>query len=98
MNAEELKELFETHSDKYGKFKEIVKSPFSKRADLHAFILLDKLIQDESDIVSAAEHDTIYLDVDFEMLAEVITEEQVIELASCGVFVDDEEDCLRMFA
>ena len=43
MNAEELKELFETHSDKYGKFKEIVKSPFSKRADLHAFILLDKL-------------------------------------------------------
>ncbi len=80
-----LQETFEKYSDdEFIKF-ERVENKFSKRSDLHAFILLDKILPGESDIVEAAEHDEIYLGVDEEELAKVITEEQVLELVRSGV-------------
>ncbi len=97
MNREEMVALFEQHEDDYGEF-ENVKDPPSSRPDLCAFILLDRLIPGQTDgIVSAAEHDEIFLDVDLDALAEVVTEENIADLARCGVRCDDEDDCLRMF-
>lgn len=76
-----------------------VKVKFSERPDLHAFILLDKLLPgSDRDMVSAAEHDIIYLDVDAEKLNEIVTDEQVIELCRCGVHYDSDGDGLAMFA
>jgi hypothetical protein len=89
-----LEEMFEKHEDEFLKFDR-VQNKRSKRQDLHAFLLLDELVPGDNDIVSCAEHDEIYLGVDCGELAEVITEEQVIELSRCGVRPG--RDCLCMF-
>lgn len=87
---------FEKFEDEYGEF-ERVQDKLSSRPDLHAFILLNELCPDGRDIVSAAEHDEIYLDVDMDELATVITEDQVCDLVRCGVRYDGGLDCLAMF-
>jgi hypothetical protein len=66
----------------------------SQRADLHAFMSLDAWLPGRrSDIVSAAEHDTIYLNIDDADLAD-LADEQLIELARCGVWYDDDGLCM----
>lgn len=72
-----------------------IKNKFSQRPDLHAFILLDKILPSDHDIISCAEHDEIYLNPNLEELAAVITEEQILELVRCGV--NFEREGLQMF-
>jgi hypothetical protein len=94
MTTDELETMFDIYSDEYYKF-ERVENKKSTRPDLHAFLLLDSLLPDKRDMVCSAEHDQIWLDPDIEELANIITEEQVIELIRCGVMY--EEDSLTMF-
>jgi hypothetical protein len=93
---ENLEELFDKHDDEYLNFKR-VQPKLSSRPDIHAFIILDKLLPAKSDIISAAEHDEIFLDVDPEELAKVATEEQIVELIRCGVRYDSDTGSLAMF-
>jgi len=90
-----LEELFEQYSDdeflKFGR----IENKLHRRADMHAFLLLDKLVSSDRGIVGDAEHDKIYLDVNPEDVVEIITVEQVIELIRCGVYLED--DCFCMF-
>lgn len=89
MNSEQLEELFEKHDGEFLKFDR-VKNRKSGRADLHAFLLLDEIVPGGgADIVSCAEHDEIWLDVDVDALANAATEDQVIDLIRCGVRLDD---------
>ncbi|MBS3648884.1 hypothetical protein KEU06_09720 [Pseudaminobacter sp. 19-2017] len=76
----------------------------TKRNDLHAFMLLESILPEQvnenghvMDMVTAAEHDKIWLEVDVRKLAEVITKEQIEELEACGVFASEDEDGLWMF-
>jgi hypothetical protein len=92
----DLHEVFEKHNDDFIKF-ERVENKKSQRPDLHAFLLLDELCPGTMDMVSAAEHDEIWLDVDCEELAKVITEDQVLELTRCGVHYDSGYDALKLF-
>lgn len=92
----ELGNLFEKHNDEFLKF-ERVENKKSQRADLHAFLLLDSIVPGKSDMVSCAEHDEIWLDVDCEEFGRAVTEEQIIELVRCGVRYDDDVDSLCMF-
>jgi len=96
MTESELRELFEKHDDEYIKF-ERVENKRSNRPDLHAFLLLDELFpaDSDSDIICAAEHDEIYLDITVEQLAGKVTEAEVIELTRCGVRCGEER--LEMF-
>ena len=98
MTVDDLKEFFNEYgeTDEPHKFDRIPVK-FSKRDDLHAFILLDKIMPDGHTIISAAEHDEIYLDVDIEELAKIITKDQILELVRCGVSFDGYNDCLYMF-
>lgn len=48
-------------------------------------------------MVSAAEHDEIYLDVSGEELCAVATEADLIYLHRCGVRYDSSTDSLAMF-
>jgi len=91
----EVKEMFDKYDDEYIEFKR-VENKRSNRPDLHAFLLLDELFPRDRDIVCAAEHDEIYLDVETEEV-ETLTEEQVLELTRCGVRYDG-EGYLVMFA
>lgn len=97
-----LEERFETITDQidgdYLKFERVEKK-LSERPDIHALILLDSLQPKTGcDLISAAEHDIFYLDIDADALNEVITDDQIRELARCGVHYNSDGDCLAMFA
>jgi hypothetical protein len=91
-----LEEMFDKCEDEYIKFDR-VENKRSNRPDLHAFLLLDELMPGTRDMVSAAEHDEIYLDIDVEAFRSIATEQNVIELSRCGVRYDDDLDCFCMF-
>ena len=97
MTEKRLQKLFEAESDEFLKF-ERVEMKLSRRPDLHAFLLLDQLVPGERDMVAAAAHDEIFLDVTLEALAKVVTPEQVTDLIRCGVHWDSNTDSLAMFA
>lgn len=102
MNIKKLEKLLnsddenEDFQDEFLEFEKI-ENKRSQRPDIHAFLLLDSLCPGDCDMVSGADHDIIFLDVEIEDLAKVITEEQAIELVRCGVMYSDEYDCLSMF-
>jgi hypothetical protein len=91
-----IAEVFEKFDDEFNKFERIVDPP-SNRPDLCAFLLLDRIMPGKKDIVSAAEHDEIWLEIDVETFAETATEEDVLTLIRCGVMHDKEFDCFSMF-
>jgi hypothetical protein len=99
MTVEELTDLL--NQDRDGDFRH-VENKLASRADLHAMILLDQLVPHSKDepineMVDAAEHDQIWLNVDVAKLAAVITPEQVIDLRRCGVFFDADVERLSLF-
>lgn len=97
MALENIESVFDKfHED--GEYIEFdrVENKLSNRPDLHAFLLLDKLVPGKGDMVSGAEHDEIYLETDLEELAAVATEDDIRDLVRCGVRCDG--DGLRMFA
>lgn len=96
MTTDQLRDLFEKHGEEFLKF-DLAGRTGVTRPDLAAFILLDQLCPASGDIVSGANHDEIYLNIEVEELAKVITEDQVIELIRCGVRYDDQDGVLCMF-
>jgi hypothetical protein len=92
MTRNDLKVFFNRYAetDESHKFERI-EVKFSKRDDLHAFM------PDGHTTVSACNHDEIFLAFDVDALAEVITEEQILELVRCGVGYDSHHDALYMF-
>jgi len=93
----DLKQAFEAARDEYIQFDRIEK-PLHPRPDLCAFLRLHELVPGKShDMVAAAEHDEIYLDVEPDKLAEVATQEDIVYLTRCGVRYDTSLDSLAMF-
>lgn len=94
----DLKAAFDRHDDEYTEFERIEK-PIHPRRDLCAFLMLHELLPTIGgrDIVVAAEHDGIWLDVDCERLAEVITDDQVRDPHRCGVRYDQNVNSLSLF-
>jgi hypothetical protein len=90
---------FEAVNDDFIKFERIPVSerPFSS-PDLCAFAMLDKKFPAERDhdMVSAAEHDVIYLRIEGEQVAQ-LTDDEILYLTRCGIFHDEEYDCLSSF-
>jgi hypothetical protein len=80
----DLEEIFEKYNDEFLEFDR-VENKLSERMDLHAFILLDKLVPGTSDIVCSSEHDEFWVDTNPEELASVATEQNIIDLIRCGM-------------
>lgn len=97
MKLAEVEELFELLNDEFIKFERIPENerPFSS-PDLCAFAYLDKRFPSDNnmDMVSAAEHDEIWLRIEWEQI-EQLTRDDVIYLTRCGVRYDD--DSLALF-
>jgi len=89
-----IKDIFKKHYKEFLNFKK-VENKRSNRPDLNAFLLLEELFPGDGDMVCAARHDKIWLDVEYDDI-EKLTEAQIIELARCGVVYDGES--LFMFA
>ena len=93
----DVKEIFKIYEDEeYIKFDRI-NNPPSKRPDICAFLLLDRLCPGKRDMVAAAEHDEIFLDVSPEELSNVASEEDILYLTRCGVRYNEEVEGLAMF-
>lgn len=92
----DLAQVFEDNDSEFLKFERIVNKKHS-RPDICAFLILAELLPSEDDIVIGAEHDIIFLDADFEQLAEVASEQDIIDLLRCGVMLSSEYDCLAMY-
>lgn len=90
-----IHDRFEAVTDEYLKFDR-VENKLSTRPDIHAFILLNEIFPGTRDMVSASGHDNIWLDVDSEV-CDKLTDNQILELARCGVMFDEDSDCLSMF-
>lgn len=84
------------YEDETPKFEDI-EHKLSSRPDLHAFILLNQLLPGTRDMVSAAEHDQIWLDVDLDELSQVATPDHIKQIAACGVYFDGGYDALYLF-
>jgi len=98
VTTDHLKEIFKSDDYEYEFLKfERVENKTSQRADIHAFMLLDKLVPGDREIVSDAQHDQISLETDLDKLAAAATEDQIVELMRCGVFLESEYDTLAMF-
>lgn len=101
MKLKEMIKLFERDDvmdEEFLKFHRVT-DRLSNRPDLHAFLLLDRLVPGETrDIIDGAEHDEFFLSVTPEQLAAVATPERVLELIRCGVRYDRDVDGLAMFA
>ena len=95
MTIEELEAAFERHGAEYIKF-ERVKTKLHARPDMHAFLLLDKLVPGQRGMVAGATHDEIWLETDVYELSKVISNDDVRDLVRCGVRWG--EDGLCMFA
>lgn len=87
-----IKDRFEAVNDDYMKF-ELVTNKLSNRPDLNAFVLLDSLFPGDRDIVSAATHDEIFLDIDDDHI-ESLTDDQIADLVRCGVMFSDDGLCM----
>lgn len=94
-----LQEEFDKYGlDEYHSFERI-ENKLSNCPDIHAFILLNRLVPTvgNGDIISGADHDIIYLNVDLDKLAEVVKPEEVLELVRCGVWYNTDCESLSMW-
>jgi hypothetical protein len=92
----DLEKVFSENEDKFLEFDECTEKP-SGRADICAFIILDRLIPGTCDMVCSAEHDEIWLVTDPDEIAEVATEADVINLIRCGVRYDGDTGSFAMY-
>ena len=91
-----IKKIMEEVNDEMCKFEKVV-TKFSNRADLHAFILLDKILPNSTDIISATAYKSIFIDIDIKKLEKVISYDQIVELVRCGICYESDYDCLYKF-
>jgi hypothetical protein len=94
----DLKAAFEAAEEEFLEFEQI-ENPLHPRPDICAFMKLHQLVpaNPDRDMVAAAEHDEIFLEVDPEALAAVATQEDIVYLHRCGVRLSSETDSLAMF-
>lgn len=94
----DLEAAFEKFSDEYNEFDR-VENKLHSRPDLCAFLFLDTLQPSAGrDLIQGARHEEmIFLDVDCEALAEMLTEDDVLMLVRCGVQYEVEEESLAMY-
>lgn len=96
MPTQSLKTRFAQFDNEYGKFA-LIQAPLSKRSDVHAFILLDRLVPGSERMIGVSEHDEFYLGVDPDSLNAVATDEQIRELVRCRVRYDESTSSLCLF-
>ena len=91
-----LGERFEKYAEENLDFDSI-KQKFSQRDDVHALVLLDRLLPGNGELIGKTDYYGFYLDIEPEELNAIITDEQIKELLACGVSYFEDRDALYMF-
>ena len=84
-----LKDVFNklSKTTEFCEFNRIENPLHPRKADIAAFLLLDKLVPDKSYIIKGATHELIWLSTDIDKLAEVATEEDIFYLYHLLLFL-----------
>lgn len=94
--SKNLHDMFEKYNDDYTRFEKVL-NKLSQRPDLHAFLLLDAMLPGQQDMICAAKHGEIYLNIDSRDFEKIATQEQIHELVCCGVSYSYNDDAFWMF-
>ena len=97
-SEDELREFFEANNDEYRESEKIPpERRLHRRPDINAFLLLDRLVPGDRDIVCGAEHDEFFIGIDTEDLAmSDATDDDILDLIRSGVMLG--QYGLSMFA
>ena len=90
-----IAKMFKKHDADFLKFERI-QEPAHRRPDLCAFLMLADAVEGKGDIIAAAEHDQISLDVDIEKFSAIATDDLIRDLVRCGVQYEADIDMLCM--
>jgi len=74
-----------------------VKNKLSRRSDLCAMLILDKLCPGDSKVISYVSDDEIRFGIELEKLVGVISTDDISDLCACGVFLVEREEYIGMF-
>lgn len=94
----EIVQAFKNAEKYYGEFDGIPAERFMHhRPDLNVFLLLDKLVSGEDDIIEYANRERIHLNVTLQDLVESdIDNVQIEDLVRSGLLYDDDDDVFYM--
>jgi hypothetical protein len=98
MTIDDIERLYDEHEDEHLEFKNIKpERRLHRRPDLNAFLLLDKLVPGDRDMVQVAEHDEFWVEVRPKQVAAVATEEDILDLMRCGIMYDSDIESFHSF-
>lgn len=106
MTLDHLKELFAREDTYIDEENLNPRYRITTYSDLDAFLLLDKLVPSvpishmpghRHDLVTCAEHDEIWLNIDLERLAAAASDDDITALQQLGVRLDNSTDSLALF-
>jgi hypothetical protein len=92
--------FFEERADDFGKIEDVKTARrLHRRADLNAFLLLDKLLTNGNDsaILVDARNEQVWLSPKPWEVMQRASEEDLLDLVRCGVFYDEDNDSLSMY-
>lgn len=92
-----LHDRFKQFAEDYLEFKE-AKNPRSPRPDVHVLIMLAEMFPADRDLISAAEHDQYWLDVDCDEFNKLVTDDQLRDMIRAGLMHCNDTDSLSFFA
>ena len=98
-----INEVFQKFGEQYLEVDNITATDdpafsLTKRNDLRAFLILDRLLPGVGTMISASAWNEFRLRVRVEDLARVATESDILNLVRCGVRYDPSMDALVMFS
>lgn len=99
LSRTEIRKLFNEYINYEFYAFEKINNPLCAIRDVCGFLKLMQLFPNKKrDLIAAAEHDILYLDVSLEDLElnDNLTEEDILYLRRCNITLDSSADCLAM--
>ena len=94
---EDIYEVFDQYNDEYLEFEHITEhKPYTSK-DMCAFHRLYQLVDIKGNIIDAANHYIMYLNVDVDELAKKASVEDILYLIRCGIHIDEDNNSLAKF-
>jgi len=97
MEYNTFKELFKKYWETEFLSFEKVTDKLSNNRQMHVFMLIERFVGSSQNMIDKTGYGVIYLSVNVEILATLISAKQVLELCRCGVCFDSSKNRLYMF-